>query len=154
MKFNEFSRVSRSARGSSQALTHFYLVLNECVNSPFIKSPDTQRNEVAGSGGWVVHAGFSAFFKTRENTNHRLLASCVFMSSALHRITAFCLCLFIYFLFLQPCLKLMEIPRLGVKSEPQMPAYTTATIAPNHICSLHCSLWQCQILNPQSDSRD
>ena len=40
----------------------------------------------------------------------------------------------------------MEIPRLGVKLELQLPAYTTAkaTGDPNHICDLHCSSGQCQ----------
>ena len=50
----------------------------------------------------------------------------------------------------------MEIPRLGVKLEPQLPAYTTATAMPNqsYICNLCCSLWQHQILNPLSEARD
>ena len=42
----------------------------------------------------------------------------------------------------------MEVPRLGVESELQLPAYTTATLDPTH------SLWQCQILNPLSEARD
>ena len=33
----------------------------------------------------------------------------------------------------------LEVPRLGVKSEPQLPVYTTATATwdPSHICDLH-----------------
>ena len=49
----------------------------------------------------------------------------------------------------------MEVPRLGVKSEIQMPAYTTAiaTWDPSCICDLHHSSQQCQILNPLSEAR-
>ena len=46
----------------------------------------------------------------------------------------------------------MEVPRLGVKSELQLQAYTTATAMPDpsRICNLHHSLQQCQILKPLS----
>ena len=48
----------------------------------------------------------------------------------------------------------MDIPRLGVESE--LPAYTRATAMPDlsSILDLHCSLWQCWILNPVSEARD
>ena len=38
----------------------------------------------------------------------------------------------------------MEVPRLGVESELQLPVYTTATTMrdPNHICDLHCGSGQ------------
>ena len=50
----------------------------------------------------------------------------------------------------------MEVSRLGVESELQLPAYTTATATPDpsHICDLCHSLWQCQILNPLRKARD
>ena len=50
----------------------------------------------------------------------------------------------------------MEVPRLGVEWELQMPAYTTATATqdPSRICELHHSSQQCQILNPLSEGRD
>ena len=43
----------------------------------------------------------------------------------------------------------MEVPRLGVQSELQLLAYTTATTAQDLscICDLHHSSWQCQTLN-------
>ena len=49
----------------------------------------------------------------------------------------------------------MEVTRLGAESELQLPAYTTATAAPDlsRICYLHPSSWQCQILNPLSKAR-
>ena len=50
----------------------------------------------------------------------------------------------------------MEVPRLGVESELQLPAYTTATATPDpsRICNLHHSSQQYQILNPLSEAKD
>ena len=50
----------------------------------------------------------------------------------------------------------MEVPRLGIESQLQLAAYTTATAKsdPSHIRNLHYSLQQCQILNPPSEARD
>ena len=48
----------------------------------------------------------------------------------------------------------MEVPRLGVKSELQLTAYTTATQDPSHICHLYHSSEQCRILNPLIKARD
>ena len=50
----------------------------------------------------------------------------------------------------------MEIPRLGVELELQLPAYTTATEMPDlsHVCDLHHSSQQHQILNPLGEARD
>ena len=49
----------------------------------------------------------------------------------------------------------MDVSRLGVESEIQLPAYTTATVSwdPSHICNLHHSSWQRRILNPLSKAR-
>ena len=49
----------------------------------------------------------------------------------------------------------LEIPRLGVKLELQLLAYATASATPDpsHICNLHHSSQQCQILNPLSKAR-
>ena len=67
--------------------------------------------------------------------------------------------LFIYllsFVFLGPHPRHMEDPRLGVKSEPQLQANTTATAMRDlsHICDLCCSLWQHRIFNSLSEARD
>jgi len=50
----------------------------------------------------------------------------------------------------------MEVLRLGVKSELQLPAYATATAASDLscICSLCCSLRQCWVLNPLNEAKD
>ena len=63
---------------------------------------------------------------------------------------------FFSFVFLGPHPWHMEIPRLGVKSELQLPAYTTATAMPypNCIFNLHHSSRQCQVLNPVIEARD
>ena len=46
-------------------------------------------------------------------------------------------------------------PRLGVESELQLPAYTTApaTQDPSRVCDLHHSSRQCRILHPLSEAR-
>ena len=58
--------------------------------------------------------------------------------------------------FLRPHLWHMEVPRLGVELELQLLAYTTASATQDlsHICDLHLSLQQHQILNPLSEARD
>jgi len=50
----------------------------------------------------------------------------------------------------------MEVPRLGVESELQLPAYTAATAARglSFVCDLHCSSWQPRIPDPLSEARD
>ena len=50
----------------------------------------------------------------------------------------------------------MEVPRLGVKSELQLPAYATAmaTQDPSCIFDLCYSLQKCRILSPLREARD
>ena len=48
----------------------------------------------------------------------------------------------------------MEVPRLGVESELQLPAYAIATPDLSHVCDLHHSSWQNQIFNPLNEARD
>ena len=56
-----------------------------------------------------------------------------------------------FFSFLRQPLWHVEVPRLGVEMELQLPAYTTATAMPDlsHVCS-----WQHQILNSLSKARN
>ena len=60
------------------------------------------------------------------------------------------------FFLLGPHPQHTEVPRLGVKSELQLPAYTTTTATwdPSHICHLYHSSWRCRILNPLSKARN
>ena len=66
------------------------------------------------------------------------------------------LCKVFFFFFLGPHLWYMEVPRLGVESELQLLAYTTATATwdPSRICDPHHSSQQRWILNPLSEARD
>ena len=61
---------------------------------------------------------------------------------------------FLFFLGLYP--QHMKVPRLWVKSELQLLAYTRAIAIqdPSHIFDLHHSSWQHQILNPLREARD
>ena len=63
---------------------------------------------------------------------------------------------FFFFLYLGVHLQLMEVPRLGVKSELQLLTSATATAkpVPSHIFDLYHSSRQPQILNPLSEPRD
>ena len=67
-----------------------------------------------------------------------------------------CINLFIYFFFLGLHLRHMAVPRLGIESELQLPAYTTATATrdPSPICDLHWGSRQRWILNSLSEARD
>ena len=76
---------------------------------------------------------------------------------------AFFFCLFVGFFlggwgfgFLGLHPRHMEIPMLGVKSELELLAYTTATATqdPSLICNLYHSSQQRWILNPLSEARD
>ena len=50
----------------------------------------------------------------------------------------------------------MEVPRLEVKLELQLPACTTATVTQDlsRVCYLHHSSGRCRIFNPLSKARD
>ena len=64
--------------------------------------------------------------------------------------------LFFFCFFSGPYLQHMEVPNLEVDSELWLLAYATATATqdPSHVCDLHHSPWQCQILNPLYEVRD
>ena len=49
----------------------------------------------------------------------------------------------------------MEVPRLGVELEVELPAYTTpiAMGGSKLVCNLHRSSWQCRIPNTLSKAR-
>ena len=63
---------------------------------------------------------------------------------------------FFFFWFLGPYLWYMEVPKLRVELELKLPAYITATTIWNlsHVCVLHPSSWQHQMLDPMSEARD
>ena len=63
---------------------------------------------------------------------------------------------FFFLVFLGPYLWPLEVPKLGVKMELQLPAYTTATATwdPSFISDLHHSSRLRWILNSPSKARD
>ena len=67
------------------------------------------------------------------------------------------ICLYFYICFLGLHLCHMEVPRLGVQLELQLPPDATATVMLwnlSRICNLYHSSWQCRILNTLSEARD
>ena len=93
------------------------------------------------------------------------LPSCLEATAATHRVPlgpSWIVSLFLpehlklFFLFLGPLLQHMGVPRLGVETELQFLAYTTATAAqdPSHVCDLHHRSWKCWILNALIEDRD
>ena len=58
--------------------------------------------------------------------------------------------------FLGPHPQHMEVPRLGVESELQLQVYTTATAMQDlsHVCDLHHSSQQRQIVDPLIEAKD
>ena len=69
---------------------------------------------------------------------------------------SFFLSFFLYFSFLGPHSRHMEVSRLGVESELQLLVYTTATATsdPSHVCNPNHGSRQHRILNPLSEARD
>ena len=61
-----------------------------------------------------------------------------------------------FFVFLGLLPRHVEVPKLGVKSELWLLAYTTAIAMrdPSCICNLHHSSWHHQIVNPLSEATD
>ena len=88
------------------------------------------------------------------------MCSSAFSEFAFSRLFGFFLFLFLFFLsfcyFFGPLPRHMEVPSLGVESEPYPPTYTraTATQDPSRVCDLHHSSRQRWIFNPLSKARD
>ena len=69
---------------------------------------------------------------------------------------SFCVCVCVCLCLFRAVSRHMEVPRLGVKSELSLPAYTTATARGDlsRVCNLHHSSRHHWILNPLSMARD
>ena len=98
-------------------------------------------------------------------SNHTLFGACSSLRphsdlgkctspSALPGFFFFLFFLFFFFLF-SAAAAVCEGSSLGVESELQLPAHTTATATqePSHVCGLHCSSWQHWIPDPLSKAR-
>ena len=90
------------------------------------------------------------------NLNYSLVKNQIeFSVSVVFILSTFLLLFVCLFYFLGTYLGHMEILRLGVQSELQLPAASlchspTAIWDLSHFCDLHHSSWQCQITNPLS----
>ena len=139
--------------------------------SNFTLCNDNERSGSLGSfvGDFRIGFGERGPMEQRQNfkwvmllSSHiHVLVSIFFMSltsdGALALIASLSLFFFFFFLFFfwGPLSRHMEVLRLGVELELQLPAYTTATTTPNLscVCNLHCSSLHFQILNPLSRAK-
>ena len=96
------------------------------------------------------HKSCNCFYGKTFLHNKFLRLSVSVLSAKMKRICSY----LFFFCFLGPHSRQVEVPRLGVQSELQLPATATATPDPSCICDLHHSSWQPWILNPLSKVRD
>ena len=84
------------------------------------------------------------------------LSPILFLHRSWSFVCSFSFHFFLFFGFLGPPLRHMEVPRLEVESDLQLPAYTTATAMPDvsPVFDRHYSSRQHRILNPPSEARD
>ena len=105
------------------------------------------------SANWTKQCLNWGFLKSANLFNIRKLTNQVRkLYDFIHRGRKF---VFFVFFFLEPQVWHMEVPRLGVKPELKLPAYTivTATQGPSHVCDLHHSSWKCWIPDTLSKVR-
>ena len=88
--------------------------------------------------------------------NHKFVLEVCESVSVCNKLICIIFFFFVFLSFLGPHPRHVEIPRLGVELELQLPAYATATAMQDtsHIYDLHHSSWQHRILNPVSEARD
>uniref|UniRef100_A0A8D1PHS3 Cornichon family member 4 n=1 Tax=Sus scrofa TaxID=9823 RepID=A0A8D1PHS3_PIG len=102
----------------------------------------------------MVPSGNMGVFDPTEIHNRGQLKS--HMKEAMIKLGFHLLCFFMYLYRATPVA--FRNCRLGVESELQLLAYTTASATAtwdlSHVCNLHCILWQHRILNPLSEARD
>ena len=93
-------------------------------------------------------------FRKPKKTRKKFRSKIYEIKSTISIYIYFFLIFFFGFLRLHP--RHMEVSRLGVESQLQLLAYTTATATMDlsHICDLCRSLQQHRILNPLSEARD
>ena len=79
-----------------------------------------------------------------------------FLNTCIFCVVCVCVCVCVCTRILGLHLQHMEVPRLGVEQEPQLPAYATAMAMPDPswVCHLYYSSWQHWILNPLSKATD
>ena len=125
--------------------------LNQKGNCGLVDSSwhqETNWQDVASRGGW--HLG--PCLGSRQWVVHPLATGEAGLIGEMRAVWF----LFFSFFFLWPHLQHMEVPRLMVELELQLPAYITATAIPDPSCifDLYHNLQQHQMLNPLSEARD
>ena len=110
----------------------------------FLPPGDTKKRSASPTQALPLARGGQASHAVRKKPILRLLRFVVYLFYSF------------ILVFLGPHLWHMEVPRLGVQSELQLPAYTTATAMwdLSCVCSLYHSSWQPWILKPLSKARD
>ena len=103
-----------------------------------------------------THSFFSYYLPSCSNPRDWLQFLCAVQQDLITHPFFFLIFFFVFLPFLGLLPWHMEVPRLGVQSELQPPAYATGTATrdPSCICNLHHSSRQCWILNPLSKARD
>ena len=107
--------------------------------------------QIFGGGSAIKRPPFLGF-PSNNKSHSAFLMDCFFRFSFELFISFY----FVLFCFLGPHPRRVEVPRLGVESELQLPAYitTTATQDPSRVYNLQHTSWQYQILNPLNEARD
>ena len=85
-----------------------------------------------GGCGYCCNAHGRAAISSRHSSHFLWVSTS--RSGIVGSYSRFCFCVFFSFFFLGPYLWHMEIPGLGVKSEPQLPANITVTAMPDRSC--------------------
>ena len=135
-KFRAASATHTTAHSNARSLTHWAIPGIKPATSWFLVGI------ISAVPWWKFH--LCPFF------NHVFLVE-------LYKFFIYFIFIFFFFVFfLGPNPQHMDVPRLGVESELQVLACTTATATsdPNHIYNIHHSSQQHQILNPLIEGRD
>ena len=102
----------------------------------------------------VVLKAWHVFLPSPSNQQHEHHLGPQPSDTQVNNAEFFALGFFFLFLFLfcivGPHLQHVEVPRLGVESEVQLPPYATTTLDLSCVFNLRHSSWQCWILNPLS----
>ena len=115
--------------------------------------PSRPRSPIPGASGHTRKAARVGLGCKEMFLKTQLSSPCLSLSPSLHIHFSYsvCGCLSVC---LGPHPWHMEVSRLSVELELQLPAYTTVTADLSHVCDLHHRSWQFGILNPLSEARD
>ena len=156
MKFGEYLDVSFS-NFLPPSILNFYTCITSRSRFAVIRLIARHRyctffKTVCGSpaSDWLISTISNSVCSLRVTTKYFKLFIIIFVIFVINDLW------FFFFFFLGPHSQHMEVHRLGVQLELQLPAYTTAAAKPDpsHVCDLHHSPWQCWILNPLSEAKD